>query len=281
MLKLETKNKIHGYIYLITNLINGKQYIGQTVSTIKQRLSSHIYCSKKDEYNMAICKAIKKYGIKNFKIEEIDVAYNQKELDLIEGVYISWFKTLAPNGYNIKEIINGKGKHSEETKEKMSIAAKTTKRLKWASENGKKQRGIPTNNSSSKYVGVSNKKYCTACIVFNNKHIWLGTYNSEEDAAKAYDIAAIKYFGNDCVLNFPELREDYISNTIIINKKIKNESIRCDKKSDSKIVGVSFSFNKKCWRGGLKGFPRKNFKTKKEAEDYVNILKTRRNICGN
>lgn len=36
------ENKIHGYIYLITNKINGKQYVGQTVETIKERFSKHL-----------------------------------------------------------------------------------------------------------------------------------------------------------------------------------------------------------------------------------------------
>jgi group I intron endonuclease len=140
--------KNYGYIYLITNLINGKQYIGQTVQTIKERFYGHI--SKK---NPVISKAIKKHGRKNFKIEEIDVAYNQKELDLIEGVYISWFKTLAPNGYNITKIINGRGKHSEKTIEKIKTKSNTLERLKKSSEYGKKSRGISYKNFGSNMLG--------------------------------------------------------------------------------------------------------------------------------
>ena len=35
--------EIYGYIYLITNLINKKQYVGQTVQTIEQRFKEHRY----------------------------------------------------------------------------------------------------------------------------------------------------------------------------------------------------------------------------------------------
>lgn len=71
------KNKIHGYIYMITNLINNKVYIGQTIYPINSRFSRHIYLSKSKKPITLISKTIKKYSIENFKIEQIDIAYNQ------------------------------------------------------------------------------------------------------------------------------------------------------------------------------------------------------------
>lgn len=47
------------------------------------------------------------------------------------------------------------------------------------------------------------QKYC-ARISINNKRIQLGYFEDAEDAAKAYDKAAIKYFGQFASLNFPE-----------------------------------------------------------------------------
>ena len=52
-----------GYIYLITNKINNKKYIGQTTRTIKIRISDHFSNLYK---NYAITNAIKKYGKENF-----------------------------------------------------------------------------------------------------------------------------------------------------------------------------------------------------------------------
>ena len=64
-----------GHIYKITNLINGKIYIGQTIQSIKDRWYRHVGNSKwlsQHEVNMAIKRAIRKYGKENFKLELIE-----------------------------------------------------------------------------------------------------------------------------------------------------------------------------------------------------------------
>lgn len=71
-------------IYKITNLINGNIYIGYTKQTLQSRFNQHSRSSK-----MVISRAIKKYGINNFKIElmhEFDAKFDatQKEIELIE-----------------------------------------------------------------------------------------------------------------------------------------------------------------------------------------------------
>lgn len=58
----------------------------------------------------------------------------------------------------------------------------------------------------TKYRGVYSNSKCktfSALIGVNNKRIRLGSYNNQEDAAMAYDAAAIKYFGEFANLNFP------------------------------------------------------------------------------
>jgi hypothetical protein len=60
-------------------------------------------------------------------------------------------------------------------------------------------------NCSSKYRGVYWAKNCkkwAVSIKVNYKKIHLGCFNSEIDAAKAYDNAAKIYFGEFAVLNF-------------------------------------------------------------------------------
>ena len=62
--------------------------------------------------------------------------------------------------------------------------------------------------TSSKYKGVcwnKKSKKWQAHIHYNGISIHLGLFDSEEDAAKAYDEAAKIYHGEFAVLNFPEV----------------------------------------------------------------------------
>ena len=43
-----------------------------------------------------------------------------------------------------------------------------------------------------------------AIVTVNGKQVWLGSFESEHDAARAYDEAALEAFGDDAVLNYAE-----------------------------------------------------------------------------
>lgn len=89
-----------GYIYKITNKINGKIYIGQTIQSVKDRWYRH--CGKsgisKAELNTHFKRAILKYGKENFTIETIEVCDSTKLNDR-ERFYISYYDSYT-NGYN-------------------------------------------------------------------------------------------------------------------------------------------------------------------------------------
>lgn len=60
----------HPTIYKITDLTNGKIYIGQTTTTIEKRFSQHLSRAR-NGYHMRLCKAIREHGENNFVIEAI------------------------------------------------------------------------------------------------------------------------------------------------------------------------------------------------------------------
>lgn len=81
-------------IYKITNLINGKCYIGQSVD-IYERWHQHKYADYKES---VIHTAIKKYGIENFSFEIIEKIH-QAELNEREIYWINYYDSYN-NGYN-------------------------------------------------------------------------------------------------------------------------------------------------------------------------------------
>ena len=84
-------------IYKITNLVNNKVYIGQTIHPDK-RWWEHCACARRGDDNYPIHLAIKKYGLENFRMEIIEWTedYDNKEI-----YYIKFYNSLSPNGYNI------------------------------------------------------------------------------------------------------------------------------------------------------------------------------------
>lgn len=108
-------------IYLITNNVNGKQYVGQTVRELDERLREHRRNTKS-----LIGKAFRKYGKNSFTIEVLHHTEEFEKLQELEMFEIESRNTKSPNGYNI--VNGGQGsmgyKHSEESKSKMSMIKK-------------------------------------------------------------------------------------------------------------------------------------------------------------
>jgi hypothetical protein len=106
-------------IYKITNNINGKVYIGQTVTTVQNRWRQHITQSSRKNRS-ALHSAIEKYGKENFALESIDSAISIEELNFKEEFWITQLNSVVPNGYNLRPGGNNK-RHHIETKRKLSL----------------------------------------------------------------------------------------------------------------------------------------------------------------
>lgn len=90
---------MRGFIYKITNTINGKSYIGQTIQNVKERFYQHCATKySKAVSNMAIHRAIKKYGKSNFTVEVIE-EIDSANLNDRERYWIKYYNSYN-NGYN-------------------------------------------------------------------------------------------------------------------------------------------------------------------------------------
>lgn len=107
-------------IYLRTNKINGKQYVGQTsdwetrekqFNRINQRYA-----------NKELTKARKEFGLDKFDVEILATVDTQEEAWELEKYFIKELNTKYPNGYNMSDGgKTSKGtKHTDETRKQMS-----------------------------------------------------------------------------------------------------------------------------------------------------------------
>ena len=99
-------------VYITTNLINGRKYIGShsTKNINDSYLGSGVY----------LAKAIKKYGRENFEKEIIGEGIDVKDMLGLEEYYINYYgASKSPLFYNISEKGYG-SKHTEESRKKLS-----------------------------------------------------------------------------------------------------------------------------------------------------------------
>ena len=149
-------------IYKITNLVNGKVYIGQTIQKLEARWKEHCKYSRKKV--SAISAAIQKYSKDTFTVECIDTAVSIEELNSKEQKYIQQYSSIAPTGYNL----NSGGLNyidSNETREKKRLGGLGKKHTEQRKANISKSKvGIPV-AELSKYAQKLGRHLNNLCAV--------------------------------------------------------------------------------------------------------------------
>lgn len=108
----KTKKEIYGFIYITTNWIDGMKYIGQRkfIGNWQDYLGS----------GAELLKAVKKYGKENFTKEIIILAYDAKELSILERNTIINSKAVkSDNYYNLNCCASNGNSYINKTKEEM------------------------------------------------------------------------------------------------------------------------------------------------------------------
>lgn len=152
-------------VYRITNKINGKSYVGQTVRSLEKRWKEH--CQRSNVKTMAISNALHKYGAENFYIEILEECPSLEEMNKKEEYYIKSLNTLSPEGYNLKTGGDSK-KWSEESKKKLSNSKKGKPGLPRSEKTRKKM--------SDTHVGVKKHAGFSDLMSEVKKHLKIPVY---------------------------------------------------------------------------------------------------------
>lgn len=113
---------VYGVIYVITNLLTGMKYVGQTTRSLKERFREHM----KSDY--LIGRAIRHYGVENFTVEVIEECATPEQLNEREIFWIAKLNTKHPHGYNFTDGGQQGASPSAESRKKMSDAHTGVKR---------------------------------------------------------------------------------------------------------------------------------------------------------
>ena len=116
-----------GFIYLITNEVNRKGYVGKTSFSIERRWAEHLKAAKNPKNVFALYVAIRKYGAEKFSIREV-ASCDEADLNDLEKHYIQYLGTFANSGhgYNMTEGGDGGSGYifTQEVRDKISRALK-------------------------------------------------------------------------------------------------------------------------------------------------------------
>ena len=191
------------YIYKITNMVNGKIYIGETTHTVEKRWQEHLSkINQSNEINrkkhsFAIHAALRKYGKENFTIETIEQCSDADRFER-ETYWIKYYDSYK-NGYNL--TLGGEGSIKYDKKQFKELWDKG-----FSTEEIAKQFGCSTNTV---YYGLSifegfseeavKRRTQNAVKGMKENHInkvdcydlqgnFLKTYNSQREASRELSI---------------------------------------------------------------------------------------------
>ena len=157
-----------GWIYLTTNLVNGKIYVGKHEILENKKLNA-TYIGSGTYFK----RALKKYGEENFKRKILRLCYTLHELRIWEHVYIVKYKSYVRSiGYNIAKGDVNTSEYNPaklpEVRKKMSKSAKarcsTEEYRKLASERSESVK----KRMSITRMGSNNPMYGTRYLWINN-----------------------------------------------------------------------------------------------------------------
>lgn len=175
-------------IYLVTNKINGKQYIGRTNQPLMRRIRGHINGSRKalreGKESYLLGAAIIKYGFDNFEYKQIEQCFNDSDANNAEKRLIQELGTLSPAGYNLRLGGTG-GKWSEDARKNITGKIRTEAHRKNLS-NSLKGRAAPPGTLHSLEIARAGALELRQKGLYINKRNSIFTDNEVREIRRLY-----------------------------------------------------------------------------------------------
>lgn len=118
------------FVYLVTNTVNGKRYVGKTKWSLSRRWKIHLRDAATG-LGYALHRAIRKYGREAFLVEVVAEYDTEAEALGAEMRWIEHYETIGERGYNMCR--GGRGtlgyRHTDEARAKQSAFAKSVGRV--------------------------------------------------------------------------------------------------------------------------------------------------------
>lgn len=111
-----------GIVYRIFNKANNKSYIGISTKSFSKRYHGNNWW--KSTHNEFLKRDFETFGEDSFCVEIMEKGYSEEDLINIEELLIKSYNSLHPNGYNMVSRSGVLGVKSEETRRRLSVAAK-------------------------------------------------------------------------------------------------------------------------------------------------------------
>jgi group I intron endonuclease len=111
-----------GWVYVLINLVNGKEYVGQTVRGILVRLREHLKAAFEEQNQKPLYRAMRRATAKNFIVAELWIG-PQSKLNAAERRFIRQRRTFIDTGWGYN-LTTGGGQCivSARTRKKQSLA---------------------------------------------------------------------------------------------------------------------------------------------------------------
>lgn len=116
-------------VYLLTNTVNGMEYVGATSRSLPQRWNEHLYEARHDRSRNPLYRDMREHGFSVFDKRILSVALNRQALGELEAFWTRELETRSPQGYNRTD--GGLGTPGREVyeHEKRDLAARSLGRI--------------------------------------------------------------------------------------------------------------------------------------------------------